>query len=325
MWLTDLGGLGSVAGGLVEYRPASPPVGASVLRVGLFGGLEPDTYGVGNADRVRKVGAYATLEGSGGRRHTAGYVRISQGGLLERSVVTFSNFVPAPRRVFVYQTAEYDLDGPAHQGAGRLSYLMYNAHASPMTRLDVQGLYHRGRSIDARSITDDVLNGRAIRPGALDGLLYESAGGRFVVHLNDDVRVNAGYTREKNNRDSAPTGRVTAGASIADLVRTGIDLTLSESWIRRPNGSYQAFYLSAGRRIGSAIYVSADYSSSLSVARFTRTDAVTIETRPRTRQFATSAVVTLSRTLSLTATAEMTRDETVTDVRVLSGLAMRLR
>ena len=137
--------------------------------------------------------------------------------------------------------------------------------------------------------------------------------------------MNAGYARDRNNRDSAATGRITVGGSVSDVVRTGIDATVSESWIRRPTGQYQSRYISAGRRVGSAVYVSADYTTSLSIARFTRSDGITVETRPRTRQLSTSAVVTLNRNLSLVTMLDYTRDDVQTDIRVHSGLTMRLR
>jgi hypothetical protein len=325
MWLPDLGGLGSVAGGLAEYRKAGLGAIGSRLRVGVFGGLEPETYGFRNVERVRKLGVYATLDGSAGRRHTVGLVRMSQSGLTERSVLSLSNFVPLRSRVFVYQTAEYDLVGPAGQPGGGLSYVMINAHASPSDRMDLQGVYHRGRSVDARTITDDVLNARPLRPGALEGWLFESAGGRVIVRVADGVRVHAGYARDRNNRDSAATGRTTVGASAANVAGTGFDGAFSDSLIHRPSGEYHSRYFSAGRRIGSAVYVSADYSTSLSVARFTRSDGVTIETRPRTRQLSASAIVTLSRLLSLVTMVDRTRDDRQTDLRVQAGLTVRLR
>ena len=228
-------------------------------------------------------------------------------------------------RVFIYQTAEYDLTGPAGQGKGGLTYMLMNAHASLNERIDVQGLYHRGRSIDARAITDDVLNGRALQPGALDGLLFESAGGRLTARVTSTVRINAGYTRDRNNHDSSATGRLTVGASTSNLAQTGIDVSVSESRIHRPTGQYNSLYASVGRQIGSRVYFSGDYSSSVSIARFTRSDGLTIETRPHTRQLTFSGVVTLTRSLSLLMTGEHTRDDDTSDVRVLSGLNVRFR
>jgi hypothetical protein len=61
------------------------------------------------------------------------------------------------------------------------------------------------------------------------------------------------------------------------------------------------------------------------VARFTRSDGVTIETRPRTRQLSASAILTLTRLLSLVTMVDRTRDDRQTDLRVQAGLTVRLR
>ncbi len=325
MWLNDLGGLGSIAGAAVEYKRPLTDSRIGRLRVGGFFGVEPKTYELGFTRNIRKIGAYATLEGHGGRRHVVGYVRMADRNLVERSVVTTTNFVPIRSRVFVYQAAEYDLVGPAGQGSGGLTYFMTNAHAALTDRLDVQGLYHRGRSLDTRSITEDVLAGRPLRDGVLDALLYASAGARVSARITRDVRVNAGYTRDKNNRDSAATGRLTFGVSFSDLAGTGVDLTTTESRVSRPTGQYNSIYVSLGRQIGRTIYVSGDYSSSASIVQFTRSDGITIETRPHSEAIGTSAVIAVGRDVSLTMTAERTRDAGVLDIRVLAGLTYRLR
>lgn len=325
LWLNDLGGLGSIAGGVVEYKGSPSTSGPGRLRIGAFGGVEPTAYEFGYVPDVRKVGGYMTLEGAAGRRHTGGYIRLGHSGLVERSVVTAMNFVPVKSRLFLYQAAEYDLVGPAGQGKGGLSYFFLNANGSPTNRLDLQGLYHRGRSIDTRSITDDVLAGRPVREGALDGLLYESAGGRITVRAMSDLRVNAGYSRDKNNRDSAPTTRTTFGGSAGNIARSGVDATVSFSRFHRPTGEYDSLYLSFGRQVGRRVYVSGDYSSSVSVLTFTRSDGITIETRPETHQLSASGVVTFSRHLSMSWTVDRTRDDASTDLRVLSGLTYRIR
>jgi hypothetical protein len=147
----------------------------------------------------------------------------------------------------------------------------------------------------------------------------------LLRRVRDTLRVHAGYARDRNNMDSAATGRVTAGASLANLAHMGIDASVSQSWIQRPTGAYRATYVSVGRRIGAAVYLSADYSSSVSIARFTRSDGFVIETRPRTRHVSTSGLVTLSRNLSLLTMVDWTRGDTATDVRMQSGLTVRLR
>jgi hypothetical protein len=325
MWLSDLGGLGSVAGGLVEFRQVKATTTLGRFRAGGFGGIEPKTYDFGYQRDIRKMGAYAALEGSGGRRHTAGYVRVDHGGLNERSVLTVTNFVPARSRVFVYQAAEYDLSGPAGQGTGGLSYLFVNARVSPARPIELQGIFNRGRSIDARTITDDVLNGRPVPAASLDGLLYESAGGRVTVEILRRVRVHGGYTRDRNNRDSAPTGRTTVGASTQDLAGSGVDLTVSNTRIDRPTGRYDSLYISGGRQVGRAVYLSADYSSSVSLVRYTRSDGLTVELRPETRQFGGSAIINLGRYLSVHAMVTDTRDDEIHEYRVLAGLTIRTR
>jgi hypothetical protein len=325
MWLTDLGGLGSVTGAVFEYKAPlnTSPLGR--LRVGGFGGMEPMPYQLGAVPGIRKVGGYGILEGDGGRRHVLGYVRLADRNLVERSVVTTTNFVPIHSRVFFYQAAEYDLVGPAGQGTGGLTYLMVNAHASAGNHLDLQGLYHRGRSIDTRSIAEDVLAGRPLRDGALDALLYASAGARATVRITREVRINVGYTRDQNNRDSADTKRVSLGVSAGNVGRSGVDVTVNESRIRRPTGEYDSLYASVGRQFGRIVYLSGDYSNSVSIVRFTRSDGITVETRPQTRQLSLSSVVNVSRHVSLSITADRTKDADVSDARVLAGMTYRFR
>ena len=324
MWLSDLGGLGSLAGGLAEYRgPSNGPLGR--LRVGGFAGYEPELYTLGVVEHVRKMGAYAALDGSGGRRHIAGYVRLTNGGLTERSVVTFTNFLPVKSRVFVYQAGEYDVAGPANQGTGGLTYFFINGRAQATSRVDVQANYHRGRSIDARSITDDVLNGRPLPAGALEGLLYESVGGRLTVQITQAIRAYGGYARDKNNRDSQSTGRLTFGAYASRLGATGLDLTVSGSRTTRPGGEYDAVFLSVGRQLGRAIYLSGDYSTSVAIARFTAGTGVVVETRPKTQQFNVTGIISAGRQVSILGTVEYTQDDTMSEIRVISGLTYRIR
>jgi hypothetical protein len=326
LWITDLGGLGSIAGGLVEYRQGPLTSSGGRWRAGGFFGVEPEPYAVGYVQGIRKAGGYVAFDGHGGRRHVIGYVRLDHSGLTERSVVSVTNFVPAASsHVFVYQMAEYDLVGPAGQGHGGLTYLFVNARVVATSRVELQGLYHRGRSIDARGITEDMLNGRPIPAGALDGLLYQSAGGRVTVQVARYVRVNAGYTRDRNNRESASTGRLTFGLFSSNLAHTGIDVTVTDSRTSRPDARDNALYLSVGRQVGRSVYLSADYSSSVSIASFTRSDGIVVETRPHTRQLSASSVVTLGRHVSLFLSGERTRDDTSSELRALTGFTYRFR
>ncbi len=129
LWLNDLGALGSVGGVHVEYRQPMGPRKTRV-RAGAFGGMEPKIMDAGYVSDVRKFGGYVALDGAGARRHVLGFVALRNQGLHERSVLTFSNFVPAGRSFFLYQAGEYDLEGPAGQGSGGLSYFFANARYS---------------------------------------------------------------------------------------------------------------------------------------------------------------------------------------------------
>ena len=180
MWLTDFGGLGAVAGGLVEMRQSgSSGLQSSGLhwRFGGFGGVEPQILEAGYVPGIKKFGGYFALDGQGARKHVIGYVYVRNQNLTERSVLTFTNYVPAGHSFFLYQAAEVDLSGPGGQGNGRLSYFFVNANGSPSKKVDVQFTFHRGRSIDSRTITDDILNGRPVPAKSLDGFLYQSIGG----------------------------------------------------------------------------------------------------------------------------------------------------
>jgi hypothetical protein len=325
IWLTDLGGLGLFAGGLFEYRA---PLSASRLgrvRAGVFFGAEPNPYDVGMVTGLKKAGAYAVVEGHGGRRHSVGYVRLMHGGLVERSVMSLTNFLSTPSHVFVYQSAEVDLAGPAGQGHGGLTYLMINARVPVTKAMELQGLYHRGRSVDARGITEDLLRGRPIPAGALDGFLFASAGARVTARVGRDLRLNAGYTRDQNNRDSAPTGRIMAGGSMSRVARTGIDVTVSLSRMNRPTGQYNSLYVSTGRQFGRLLYLSADYSSSVSLLHYAGSGGLSITTRPRMRQVSASSVLNVNRRVSVLTTWERTHNDTVSDMRMMSGVSYRFR
>lgn len=325
MWLPELGTVGSLAGGLVEVGQARTTTGVR-FRAGAFGGREPNPLTTGYATGVTKMGGYAAIESGFLRRHLVGYTRVTHSGMMERSVLSVANFVPAGSRFFLYQTAEYDVKGPA-EGAGRsgLSYFLANARANPATRVELSGSYNRGRSIDARTLTSDLLDGRPLTPQATEGLRYESAGGRVTVEVVRNVRLYVSYGHDRTNRDDAWTGRVTWGGYAANVFRSGFDVSGSDALIDRPNGAYHSRYLSIGRSVGRAVYVSGDYSTSLSVVQFLRSDGLLIETRPWSRRYSGSANVTMNRSVSLLVTADYTVDEAERDMRLLSGLSYRFR
>lgn len=325
MWLPDLGTAGALAGGLGEYRSA--PSGAkSRLVAGIFAGTEPLGYEGGYAPGVRKVGGYAALESGFLRRHVVGFANITQSGITERSLLTVTNYIPAGKSFFAYQALEYDVRGPANGAASRgLSYFLVNARQSVGAHLELQGTYNRGRSLDTRRLADEVIHGRALTPQAVDGLRYESAGGRLTVKVAPRVDLWAGYARDRNNREDASTGRLTVGGHATNIFGSGLDVTASDARIDRPAGPYHSRYISVGRQAGRSVYVSGDYSTSLAVVRFLRTDGVTIETRPWSRRVSGSVSATLSRQLSLTGTVDVTRDTDMRDLRAMTGLSYRFK
>ena len=325
LWLPDLGTAGSLAGALVEYRGTPAAVGHRWM-AGAFAGAEPLGYEAGYAQGVKKFGGYVGFERGFQQRHIVGFAQIRQGRLAERSMLSVTNYIPAGKSVFVYQALEYDLKGPADGAAtGGLSYFLVNARASAGSRVELQGTYNRGRSINARQLTDDVLNGRPLTTQAIDGFRYSTAGGRVSVRLTRQIEVHGGYARDRNNRDDASTGRITIGAWTSNLFGTGLDISGSDARIDRPTGPYHSRYLSVGRSVGRSWYVAGDYATSLSVVRFMRSDGVTIESRPWTRRLSGNVSATLTRQFSLTGAIDYTMDADLNDLRVMAGLTYRLR
>lgn len=325
MWLPDLGTAGAIAGGLAEFRSA--PAGAPArVTAGAFMGAEPLNYDTGYVPGVRKYGGYVGFESGFLRRHVVGLATIRQGALTERSMLSVTNYIPAGRAFFAYQALEYDLKGPA-AGTARsgLSYFLVNARASLGSRVDLQGTYNRGRSIDARGLTDDVINGRPLTARAVEGLRYETQGGRLTVKVARGIDVYAGHARDRNNRDDAAIGRTTVGAYVSNLLNSGFDLSGSDALIDRPAGPYHSRYLSIGHGIGRSLYVSGDYSTSLAVVRFVRSDGVTIETRPWTKRYSGNLSATLTRAFSLNGVVDYTIDDAMKELRLMTGLSYRIR
>jgi hypothetical protein len=83
--------------------------------------------------------------------------------------------------------------------------------------------------------------------------------------------------------------------------------------------------VSVGRSLGRSLYVSVDYATSLSVVRFVRSDGIVIETRPSTRRWSATGSASVSRHWSLLGTLDWSTDDTMRELRVLSGLSYRLR
>jgi hypothetical protein len=321
MWITDLGGLGSVAGGLIEVRRQSSP-GAVRIRFGAFTGLEPSTLDIDYAPGVRKFGGYVAFDGSGARRQVIGYVNVQDHGLTERSVLTFTNYLPVAHKLFLYQAGEYDLTGVAGNGGGHLSYFLTNASAYLSPRVELQGTYHRCRSIDARSLALDVLQGTPIATSRVEGLFYESIGSRVWVTVMPHVRVNAGYSHDRTNSQDAQTNRYQLGANAWNL--HGFDFYITRSLISATSHSYSAWDASLGRNVGSRIYLTGDYSTNLSSIRLIDDRGIfTIDHRPRTKRYGVSALSHLTRHFSLLSTVDQTDDGQIRDQRFLLGVTIR--
>ncbi len=324
MWLNDLGGLGAVGGVQLEARPFAVSEKLQ-FRVGLFGGLEPDLYQVGYVNGVKKYGGYVALDGERGWKNVLGYVLIKNQSVTERSVVTMLNFIPIGKEFFLYQAAEIDTTGPAGSGGGaRVTYNFINARYQPAAWIELQGLYHHGLSIDTRAIALDILNGRPVSPSALDGFLFGSIGGRVTFMPVPSLRIWGGYAQEQSSRAGEDYPRIQAGLSVTNLFGSGLDLTASDNRYNRPlTGSYDSIYASIGRSIGPRFYLTLDYTTSLSVLSLTNSDGVVVQSRPRSKRYAASGVVNLSRAFSLLLTAEQLRDDDVRQLRTLLGITFR--
>ncbi len=72
MWVNDLGGLGSVGGGMVEFAQRKRP-GGGRWRAALFGGFEPRIQEAGYVDNVTKLGGLVAYDGG---RHAASRRRV---------------------------------------------------------------------------------------------------------------------------------------------------------------------------------------------------------------------------------------------------------
>ena len=324
VWLDELGALGSLGGVVAEARPFQKlPLGIGEMRVGGFWGLEPKIMEAGYVSNVNKFGGYLTIEGAAARRHVLGYVNIRNQGLTERSVLVFSNYIPIKREFYLYQAMEYDLQGPAGQGQGRLTYFFANARYSPLRLIELQGIYHHGRSIDARTITEQVHSGRPVSESALEGFLFESVGGRLTLRLVPGFQVFAGYAQDKTNEQDEKRDRLTFGFFGYNLFKTGLDLRVTNSrFSQAGRSSYNSWYVSLGKTFGRSLYLEGFYSSSVSILRYFGSQ-VQLETRPRTDLFGLSSVFYLTRRASLLLTLERTSGDLPGEIRALTGVSYR--
>jgi hypothetical protein len=321
MWLNELGGLGAIAGVLVEGRRKPEASDGGTFRVGVFGGLEPSTLELEYAPGIRKAGGYVAYDGARARRHVLGYAQVRNRNLIERSVITTTNYLPVGQRLFVYQAGEYDLTGVGGNGGSRLSYWMTNARVAATSRLEIQGNYHRGRSVDTRSLALDVLNGTPVSVARVQGLLFESMGGRAWVTIVPRVRLTAGYSRDRTNADEAHNDRYQVGGHAWNLA--GFDVNVTRSAISGAR-TYTAWDGSLGRTVGSRLYLTGEYSTNLSSIRLADDGGgFVIEHLPRTKRYGASGLITLSRRYSLLVSGDRTDDGEISEQRLLAGLTVR--
>ena len=322
MWLNELGSLGSVGGLLVDYRQKDPWT-AGRLRAGIFGGLEPKILEAGYANGVRKFGGFVALDGDDARSHVLGFVQLRDSGMTERSVLTMTNFIPSGRTFFLYQGLEYDLAKPGGLAKSGLNYFFANLRWEPAPWVELQGLFHHGRSVDSRTITQDQLNGIPVDARTIEGFLFDSAGGRVTFRVSSRLSVYAGYSRERDNSGDPSYGRANLGLFAMNVLGSGFDVVVSDYRSDRSGATSDSWYASLGRNLGTRFYVSADYSTSLSLLRFVSSEGLTIQSQPRTKRYGLYGLWNVDRHFSISATAEQLRDDSSRSNRGLLGVMYR--
>ena len=322
MWLHELGGLGSVGGFFGEYRQPTPSSWGR-WRFGLFAGLELAPYELEYLSDIEKGGVYAALDGAHGRQHVLGYVRIRNQGLTERSVVVFNNFIPVGRAFTLYEALQYDTEGPAGIGDPELTYLFLNLRYRFSKAIDLQGTYHRGRSIDGRTITEEVLGGRPVSPEVLRGFFFESGRVRLAVRPARRISLWIGYGNDRSERDDPTAKRLNIGFSARRIFGTPMDFSLSSTATDRGDDSYDSHWASLGYSFGSKVYVSVEYRDTIAVYRVDQGNGDTVEIRPDSDFLSISSNINLNRTFSLLLEAGILDHRDFEENRVMTGLIIR--
>ena len=296
------------------------------FRFGLFAGVEPKIRDVGYVDGITKGGAYVAVDAAHGRRHVLGWVLIRNEELTERSIVIFNNFIPVKRKFFLYQALEYDLEGPAGLGDTELGYFFTNLRYAPVQSIEFQGTYHRGRSIDARSITDDVLDGRPVDPERLQRTCCSSPD-RFRVNAQT-VATGAGLGRlrprpQQLGTTSGPTAPTSdfhsttsqrSGSTFPPAPRgsTALDREYDSTWVIAREDP---------RPAGLPVARLSDFA----LGFFQYTTAAAARSRYGRRVSGTHCRMNanISRTFSLLVVGELTDHDDYEEVRALTGLTIR--
>ncbi len=305
-------------------RPASSKKGPSAWarsRPASSAGSSPKSSSWATVDGVSKLGGYLSLESQSGRRHVLGYANIQNQSQTERSVIFFSNYIPVKRTFHLYQAAEYDLQGPGGQGTSQLTYFFTNIRYSPVRQVEVQGIYHRGISVDSRLIADSLREGRPVSEAQLEGFLFESIGGRLTLRPWRNFQFFFGYAQDRTREDEEKRDRYSFGIFSPNLLRSGFDLTISDTRFNTAAGEMSdAWYFSLGRDLGRAIYLEGYYRSSVAFLRLSRSGIV-VDRRPYSHLYGLSSVIRLGRRISLLVTLERTDEDSLDETRVLSGLS----
>jgi len=322
LWLNEIGALGSIGG--VSLDAALAKTGAGRLRLGLFAGLEPKIMDPGYESGISKFGGYLTLEGEGMRRHVLGFVTIHDQSLVERSVVVFDNYVPVGHTFTLYEALEYDLKAPDGSNKGTLTYIFANARLTLLPGLELQAIYHRGLSIDRRTLSADILAGRPLDPKMVEGFLYESFGGRLTFRVLPGAQLSAGYSEDRTNMNDGTSRRWTFGLYAANALKTGFDLNISDWHMTSDVGSSSdSIYASLGKSLGRQVYLEGYYASSISVFRFLGNGSYELLSYPRTNRLGMSSVLNILPSFTLLVTAESLSGDRFKEVRLMSGLSYR--
>lgn len=325
VWLNEIGGLGSLAGITTDVRIVkSLPFKLGTLRLGLFGGFEPKILEPGYIHGVKKFGGYIGLDGGTARRHIIGYTNIKYHNLTERSVLLFSNYISVKRSFFLYQAAEYDLRGPAGLGTGGLTYFFTNLRYSPWSWAEIQGTYHRGRSLDTRTISEYVRTAQPVKESLLEGFLFESLGGRLTLRPFSNVHVFVGYARDKGDVQEEKRNRLNFGLSASNLFSTGFDLRASLSrYQRRAKSSSNSWYFSLGRPLGRSFYFEFFYYYSVAILKI-EGNVIAIKERPHADLFGFSSIIHITRQAFLFIKFERMIDNYTNELRGVAGITYRL-
>jgi hypothetical protein len=231
--------------------------------------------------------------------------------------------VPVGRTFTLYQALQYDTEGPAGVGDPELTYLFFNLRYRFSKAVDLQGTYHRGRSIDGRTITEDIVNGRPVSPEALRGLFFESARLRLMIRPARRLSLWLGYGNDRRERDDPTAKRLNIGLSARMVFGTPLDFTLSSTSTDRGGDSYDSHRASLGYSFGRKVYVSIEYRDTIAVYHVDQGDGGTVEIRPDSDFLSISSNINLSRTFSLLLEAGILDHSDFEETRLMTGLIVR--